>query len=83
MGERRTVWSTSCAREAAVITTWRQDNTYGFARRTTGEDVFVHHSALAPNVRWPLDVGAKITFVLERHSKGLRGRDVRLERLGS
>jgi CspA family cold shock protein len=49
---------------------------FGFIQRETGEDVFVHFSAInMPGYR-SLDEGARVEFLIKKGPKGLQAEDV-------
>jgi CspA family cold shock protein len=49
---------------------------FGFIQRESGEDVFVHFSAInMPGYR-SLDEGAKVEFLVKKGPKGLQAEDV-------
>jgi CspA family cold shock protein len=49
---------------------------FGFIQRETGEDVFVHFSAInMPGYR-TLDEGARVEFSVKKGPKGLQAEDV-------
>jgi CspA family cold shock protein len=49
---------------------------YGFIQRGTGEDVFVHHSAIAMNGYRTLQNGSEVEFELKQGPKGLHADQV-------
>lgn len=49
---------------------------YGFIQRGTGEDVFVHHSAIAMNGYRTLQNGSEVEFELRQGPKGLHADQV-------
>jgi CspA family cold shock protein len=49
---------------------------YGFIQRETGEDVFVHFSAINMNGYRTLDEGARVEFMVKKGPKGLQAEDV-------
>lgn len=49
---------------------------YGFIQRESGEDVFVHFSAIQMNGYRSLDEGARVEFMLKEGPKGLHAEDV-------
>ncbi len=51
---------------------------FGFIQRETGEDVFVHYSAIQMNGYRTLDEGAQVEFSIKKGPKGLQAEDVRL-----
>lgn len=51
---------------------------FGFIQRESGEDVFVHFSAIAMPGYRSLDEGAQVEFSVKRGPKGLQAEDVTL-----
>ncbi len=49
---------------------------FGFIQRESGEDVFVHFSAIETQGYRSLDEGAKVSFVVTRGPKGLQAEQV-------
>ncbi len=49
---------------------------YGFISQETGEDVFVHHSAIQMTGYRALNEGQRVEFSVERGPKGLQAKDV-------
>ncbi len=49
---------------------------YGFIQRGSGEDVFVHHSAIAMNGYRTLQNGSEVEFELKQGPKGLHADQV-------
>jgi CspA family cold shock protein len=49
---------------------------YGFIQRQSGEDVFVHFSAIQSEGYRSLDEGQAVEFVVTRGSKGLQAEQV-------
>jgi len=49
---------------------------FGFIQRESGEDVFVHFSAIETTGYRSLDEGAKVSFVVTRGPKGLQAEQV-------
>jgi len=45
---------------------------YGFIRRESGEDVFVHYSAIQGDGYRSLDEGARVAFEVRNGPKGLQ-----------
>ena len=51
---------------------------FGFIQRESGEDVFVHFSAIASNGYRTLEEGARVTFEVKKGPKGLQAEDVNM-----
>ena len=49
---------------------------YGFIQRESGEDVFVHFSAIVGNGYRSLEEGANVTFEVKTGPKGLQAANV-------
>jgi CspA family cold shock protein len=49
---------------------------FGFIQRESGEDVFVHFSAIASNGYKSLDEGARVSFEVKKGPKGLQAENV-------
>lgn len=49
---------------------------YGFIARESGEDVFVHYSAIQMEGYRTLNEGQRVEFTLERGPKGLQASNV-------
>lgn len=49
---------------------------YGFIRRESGEDVFVHFSAIVGDGYRSLEEGEKVTFEVRQGPKGLQAANV-------
>ena len=49
---------------------------YGFIQRASGDDVFVHFSAIQANGYRTLEEGSEVEFVVKQGPKGLQAEDV-------
>jgi CspA family cold shock protein len=49
---------------------------YGFIEQDSGEDVFVHFSAIESSGYRSLDEGAHVQFVVKKGPKGLQAEEV-------
>lgn len=49
---------------------------YGFIQRSSGEDVFVHHSAIQMDGYRSLDNGVEVEFEVQQGPKGLQAENV-------
>jgi CspA family cold shock protein len=63
-------------RETGVVKWFNAAKGYGFIQRESGEDVFVHFSAIQTNGYRTLDEGAKVAFAVKQGPKGLQAEDV-------
>jgi CspA family cold shock protein len=52
---------------------------FGFIQRESGEDVFVHFSAITMPGYRSLDEGARVEFSVKKGPKGLQAEDVTME----
>jgi CspA family cold shock protein len=52
---------------------------FGFIQRESGEDVFVHFSAITMPGYRSLDEGARVEFLVKKGPKGLQAEDVTME----
>jgi CspA family cold shock protein len=65
-------------REKGVVKWFNPAKGYGFIQRSTGEDVFVHFSAIQMDGYRKLDQGAEVEFDLKQGPKGLQAENVSL-----
>lgn len=63
-------------RETGVVKWFNAAKGFGFIQRETGEDVFVHFSAIQANGYRSLDEGAKVQFTVKNGPKGLQAEEV-------
>jgi CspA family cold shock protein len=56
---------------------FNNDKGYGFIAQDDGDDVFVHHTAIAGEGFKSLDEGAKVEFEVEQGPKGAQAQNVR------
>jgi len=63
-------------REKGTVKWFNAAKGYGFIQRETGEDVFVHFSAIQSNGYRSLDEGAAVEFEVTRGPKGLQASNV-------
>ena len=63
-------------KEQGVVKWFNNEKGYGFIRRDSGEDVFVHHSAIQGNGFKSLDEGDHVEFIVTQGSKGYQAQDV-------
>jgi CspA family cold shock protein len=63
-------------KEKGVVKWFNSAKGYGFIQRQTGEDVFVHFSAIQMNGYRTLEEGAEVEYELEQGPKGLHANNV-------
>jgi CspA family cold shock protein len=64
------------ARERGVVKWFNAAKGYGFIQRSTGEDVFVHYSAIQMPGYRTLDSGVEVEFEVKQGPKGLQAENV-------
>jgi cold shock protein len=63
-------------REKGVVKWFNAAKGFGFIQRETGEDVFVHFSAIQSTGYRSLDEGVQVQFVVKKGPKGLQAEEV-------
>ncbi len=63
-------------RERGLVTWFNAAKGYGFIQRSSGEDVFVHYSAIQATGYRTLDNGAEVEFEVKQGPKGLQAENV-------
>ncbi len=63
-------------REKGIVKWFNPAKGYGFIQRSSGEDVFVHHSAIAMEGYRTLDNGEEVEFEITQGPKGLQAENV-------
>lgn len=63
--------------ETGVVKWFNNDKGYGFIKRSTGEDVFVHHSSIQASGYRTLSEGEEVEFEVKQGPKGLQAESVR------
>jgi len=63
--------------EVGTVKWFNNDKGYGFIKRESGEDVFVHHSAIQQAGYRTLNEGEKVEFDIKQGPKGLQAENVR------
>jgi CspA family cold shock protein len=64
-------------RETGTVKWFNDAKGYGFISRDSGEDVFVHYSALEGDSFRTLSENQRVEFAVERTAKGLQAVSVR------
>ncbi|MEJ2246396.1 MAG: cold shock domain-containing protein [Acidobacteriota bacterium] len=63
-------------KEQGVVKWFNNEKGYGFIRRDSGDDVFVHHSAIQANGFRSLDEGDQVEFSVTQGPKGYQAQEV-------
>jgi cold shock protein len=63
-------------REQGTVKWFNNDKGYGFISRNSGDDVFVHHSAIQGEGFKSLNEGDSIEFDVAQGPKGLQAQNV-------
>lgn len=63
-------------KEKGVVKWFNSAKGYGFIQRASGEDVFVHHSAIVMEGYRSLDNGTEVEFEVKQGPKGLQAENV-------
>ena len=63
-------------KEHGVVKWFNNEKGYGFIRRDSGDDVFVHHSAIQGSGFKSLDEGDNVEFVVTQGPKGYQAQEV-------
>jgi cold shock protein len=64
-------------REIGVVKWFNNKKGYGFISRTSGDDLFVHHSAIATEGFRSLAEGDQVEFEIKQDQKGQAAAEVR------
>ena len=62
--------------ETGVVKWFNNDKGYGFIKRSSGEDVFVHHSSIQASGYRTLNEGEHVEFDVKQGPKGLQAENV-------
>ena len=63
-------------REKGTVKWFNNAKGYGFIQRQSGEDVFVHYSAISMGGYRSLDNGVEVEFEVKQGPKGLQAENV-------
>jgi cold shock protein len=64
--------------EKGTVKWFNGEKGYGFIQRSSGEDVFVHYSAIQSSGYRTLNEGATVEFDVEKGPKGLQAVNVKV-----
>jgi len=65
-----------CVKEKGTVKWFNAAKGYGFIQRSSGDDVFVHFSAIQANGYRTLDEGSEVEFEVKQGPKGLQAENV-------
>lgn len=65
-------------KETGTVKWFNAAKGFGFLARESGEDVFVHYSAIEASGYRSLEEGAKVSFIVKKGPKGLQAEQVTL-----
>ena len=65
-------------KETGTVKWFNAAKGFGFLARESGEDVFVHYSAIEAGGYRTLEEGAKVSFIVKKGTKGLQAEQVTL-----
>jgi CspA family cold shock protein len=63
-------------KEKGIVKWFNAAKGYGFIQRSSGDDVFVHFSAIQANGYRSLDEGSEVEFEVKQGPKGLQAENV-------
>jgi cold shock protein len=63
-------------REKGTVKWFNAAKGYGFIQRSSGEDVFVHYSAIQMDGYRSIEEGAEVEFEVKQGPKGLQAENV-------
>lgn len=76
-GQGFTVRSEVGMPETGTVKWFNNDKGFGFIKRSTGEDVFVHHTSIQASGYRTLNEGERVEFDVKQGPKGLQAENVR------
>jgi cold shock protein len=65
-------------KEKGIVKWFNSAKGYGFIQRASGEDVFVHHSAISMEGYRTLENGTEVEFEVGQGPKGPQAENVRI-----
>ncbi|HVY92325.1 MAG TPA: cold shock domain-containing protein [Bryobacteraceae bacterium] len=74
--EKGALFQESFVREKGTVKWFNAAKGFGFIQRESGDDVFVHFSAIEANGYRSLDEGAAVEFEVKQGPKGLQAEHV-------
>jgi len=76
LARKREIGDIKVVREKGVVKWFNAAKGYGFIQRASGEDVFVHFSAIQMSGYRTLEEGSEVEFEVKRGPKGLQAENV-------
>jgi CspA family cold shock protein len=80
MSQTQPIWESACevveVKEQGTVKWFNASKGYGFIQRQTGEDVFVHFSAIMMDGYKSLNEGQSVEFEVKKGPKGLQAENV-------
>jgi len=65
-------------KEQGTVKWFNAEKGFGFIQRDTGDDVFVHYSAIQGDGYRSLEEGVRVSFVVATGQKGLQATEVEI-----
>jgi CspA family cold shock protein len=75
-GQRANEIGEEVVKEKGIVKWFNSAKGYGFIQRPSGDDVFVHFSAIQMNGYRTLDEGSEVEFEVKQGPKGLQAENV-------
>jgi CspA family cold shock protein len=76
VGVSDTIFRRKSVKEKGTVKWFNAAKGYGFIQRSTGDDVFVHFSAIQTSGYRSLDEGSQVEFEVKQGPKGLQADNV-------
>ena len=78
LGKFNSKENSNTMKEKGTVKWFNASKGFGFIQRDSGEDVFVHYSAIQMSGYRSLEEGARVEFSVRKGPKGLQAEDVRV-----
>src|ERR1700693_3833393 len=76
LADSGTIFRRKTVKEKGTVKWFNAAKGYGFIQRSTGDDVFVHFSAIQSSGYRSLDEGSQVEFEVKQGPKGLQAENV-------
>jgi CspA family cold shock protein len=73
---KRDIWERMNMKEQGTVKWFNNEKGYGFINRNSGDDVFVHHSAILGDGYKSLAEGDSVEFEVAKGPKGFQAQNV-------